>query len=177
LLLQEKASVQEVLSRTSTRATTNFALASKLAEKIGQQQAEIMSLLGQKGTRSSSSSSSGVSTPPTAPPPQPSSSSSSGLYSYSRSGSSLTSSSSGYTASPSSSGSNGSSGSSSGGYEAPWEASLREARDRVAAAEAQATAAGQAASYKARETLEVGGGHLRGLAEPQAIAYAPLIVL
>lgn len=44
-VLQEKAAVAEVLSRTSSRAQTNFALAAKLAEKIGQHQADLMDLL------------------------------------------------------------------------------------------------------------------------------------
>lgn len=164
--------MQEVLSRTSSRATINFALASKLAEKIGQQQAEIMALLQQN-----TSSSSGASQPNRTS----TSTSSSGFYHYSGSqaGDSFSRSSSGAstassTSSPpadtssthrasapnSSSSSTPSSvtttsSSGSGGYEAPWEKSLREARDRVAEVEAQATAAGQAASWKARETIEV----------------------
>lgn len=174
--------MQEVLSRTSTRATANFGLASKLAEKIGQQQAEIMGLLASTSNSSSSSNrdpASGSVSPPVTP-------TGSGFYSYSRgsrvserispssapsSPSSSTSSKGSPTSKPDmlnasttptsfSKGSSSSSGSAGGGeprasYEAPWERSLREARQRVVEAEAQAASAGAAAGLRAQETIEV----------------------
>lgn len=35
-VLQEKASVQEILAKSEVRATSNYALAAKLAQKIGE---------------------------------------------------------------------------------------------------------------------------------------------
>ncbi|WIA14695.1 hypothetical protein OEZ85_003192 [Tetradesmus obliquus] len=174
-VLQEKAAVAEVLSRTSSRAQTNFALAAKLAEKIGQHQADLMDLLAGGSSSSSSSTSSGsgsgkpaassaaaAAPPPAAaaaaaaaaapqPPPaspRPASSSSSSTSSYS-----------GYSSS--SSAGSSSSYSSGGGYEAPWEKSLEQARQRIKQAEAEAAAAGSAAAWKGRESLEEARERLR----------------
>lgn len=175
LMLQEKLSTQDVLTRTSARATTNFTLASKLAQKIGQQQAEIMDLLAQTSSSTSTSSDTSSSNTATATDVvgREPNSSTSGLYSYSRPGKSFSSSAAsssnsdrpGKTTSSSSNNSFASDCSfigSSANYEAPWEKGLREARQRVAEAEAQATATGSKAEaagwdacYKARETIEV----------------------
>lgn len=144
--LQEKAAVSEILSKTSARAQTNFSLASKLAEKIGQQQSELMTLLGGPDGAASSSSSSTPSSSRSATPQT-----SNSVYIRSSSVDNTASTSYGSSTSTSSS-----------RYEAPWEKSLAEARARIRQAEEEAAAAAAGArnsvSWAVRgntETLEV----------------------
>ena len=178
--------MKEVLSRSQTRAQANFSLAARLAEKIGTHQAELMDRLtpqqqqeqrraasaapSARGPRSQeipvswenrsgtyrSGTSGSTSSRAAAPPP-----------SYGTSSSSAGSYSSGGVRSESDSDYNSSSSSRSGmggGYEAPWEKSIAQAKERISRAESEATAAakmaaaaGQVAAWRmpAKETIEV----------------------
>lgn len=136
--------MREIYDKNNTRAQTNFALAAKLADKIGAQQAELMQLL-QKGTTGSSSSSR-----PTTAAPTPSRSNSS--YSYSQSSSSSSSTASNSNSDTASSSITGS----SQPYQAPWERSLAEAKQRLKTLEQEAVASGSRAQRTAQESIEVG---------------------
>eukprot|EP00877_Chromochloris_zofingiensis_P007391 jgi/Chrzof1/2905/Cz12g03140.t1 len=151
-VLKEKAAVREIYDKNNTRAQTNFALAAKLADKIGAQQAELMQLL-QKGTTGSSSSSR-----PTTAAPTPSRSNSS--YSYSQSSSSSSSTASNSNSDTASSSITGS----SQPYQAPWERSLAEAKQRLKTLEQEAVASGSRAQRTAQESIEEARQRLRASA-------------
>ncbi|KAF8054895.1 hypothetical protein HT031_006894 [Scenedesmus sp. PABB004] len=156
-VLQEKVAVAEVLARTSGRSQVNYALAAKLAEKIGQEQAELMELLGGGGAaqQTASASASGPATPPQAD--AGSARAMAGSSSASADSSRRSSGDAG-----SSAGSQGASG--PAGFEAPWERSLTDARARITAAEQEAKAAGRAAAWRANESLEEARERLRSQA-------------
>jgi hypothetical protein len=166
--LQEKAAVVEVLSRTGNRAQANYSLAAKLAEKIGQQQLELMSLL----TPSKAGNSGGATTQKAA-----SSTAATGTSqhmerkqssSYHAQDDASTSAEERLGSAGAGSGSSRSSHRSSGsiwttpgwsasssGSEAPWEKSIADAKERIRKAEEEAAAAGRMASWHQQESLEV----------------------
>eukprot|EP00879_Flechtneria_rotunda_P006285 GHRR01006605.1.p1 GENE.GHRR01006605.1~~GHRR01006605.1.p1 ORF type:complete len:296 (+),score=135.61 GHRR01006605.1:680-1567(+) len=166
--LQEKMAVKEVWTRTSERAQANYALAAKLADKIGQRQAELMPMLSPgagSGTASQQADNSNklhqasqqqtVSTPISNNRGYSSSQARNINVDWSATGSGSKSASSA-----------GSSKSSSTGnfYQFPWEKSIFEAQERVKQAERDAAVAGTRVAWQTRETLDEARDRLRSQA-------------
>ncbi|GBF91661.1 hypothetical protein Rsub_03965 [Raphidocelis subcapitata] len=190
-VLHEKASTRDVLDRTNARAQTHYQLASKLAEKIGLVQAQLVELLtpGGGAAAAASSSSGGASAggpaaaaapkeaaPEPAAPPAPEPEGSAPGTSFYGAGA--------YGAGGYGAGGYGAGGGDGGawGYtpkRPAWQASIEAARERIKSAEAVAAAAaaaavaeGQAAAWQARESIDQARDRLRrqaaeGVAEAQ----------
>eukprot|EP00775_Hariotina_reticulata_P001987 gene1987-2309_t len=169
--LQEKVAVMEVLSRTGNRAQVNYSLAAKLAEKIGQQQLELMNLLAPTTPTNSSGA---------APQPAAASAVASAVvqrterqpggnlfaqYDATKSSAErLGSDRAGVGGSTSKWSSDSAAVGSSGYYEAPWEKSIAEAKDRIRKAEEEAAAAGRRAAWQQQESVEEARERLRSSA-------------
>lgn len=146
--LVEKSSVEEARRRSGSRAEANFALAGKLAHKIGAQHTALQQLLlseqdKEEDVATTAASSDILDDNITLP-------------------ASVSSGSSSTSSSASMHGHGG--GSASRPQQLPWQASLLEARERIKSAEAEAAASGRAADRQARESIEAARERLRAQA-------------
>lgn len=158
-VLKEKASTGDVLQRTNARAQVNYTLASKLADKIGMVQRQLVDILSPAGGSDGGSS---AAQQPQPASPQPTSSASTTAASSSTFSGSGSGAAGGYGYGSSSYGAGG--GAFGGGYvprKPSWEQSIEAARERIRSAEQFAAAEGLRANRQARESVEAARERLR----------------